>query len=59
MIVAEIHPTHLGDWRGQLRDTQTGQQIGEEWQAPQRGALISKMRKWIPLTHLSFRDVAE
>jgi hypothetical protein len=57
MIVAEIRSKHLGDWRGQLRDSETGVKIGTEWQAGQRGALIGLMKKWHPLTHLEFRDV--
>lgn len=57
MPVAEIRFINLGDWRGQLRDSETGEKIGEEWQADQRGALIGKMRAWLPLTHLVFRDV--
>lgn len=57
MIVAELWMNHMNDWRGQLRDSHTGELIGEEWQAHQRGALISLMLKWIPLSHLVFRDL--
>lgn len=58
LIVAEIRSEHLGDWRGQLIDTETGAKIGEEWRAHQRGELIGKMRSSIPLTYLPFRDVS-
>lgn len=57
MIIAEVRCANLSDWRGQLRDTETGQAVGEEFCAVQRGALIGLMAKWIPLTHLTFRDV--
>jgi hypothetical protein len=58
MVIAEIRAVHMGDWRGRLRDSLTGEHIGpEEWRADQRGALIGLMRKWIPLSHLLFLDV--
>lgn len=59
MIIAEIRAFDLGDWRGRLRDTETGEAIGTEWRAPQRGALISLIRKWVPVTHLTFVDVGD
>lgn len=58
MIVAEISCTHLNDWRGQLREDDTGEKVGEEFYAEQRGALIGMMQKWIPLSHLVFRDTS-
>jgi hypothetical protein len=58
MIVAEIRPEHLNDWRGQLVDTETNSIVGEEWRATQRGELIGRMRSNIPLTHLKFKDVS-
>lgn len=57
MIVAEIWPINLNDWRGQLRDTETGAAFGPQWQAEQRGALIGKIRGAVALTHLRFIDV--
>jgi hypothetical protein len=56
MIVAEIRCNNPNDWRGQLRDTVTGQAVDKEWMAEQRGALIGMMQKWIPLSHLVFVD---
>ncbi|WP_336961986.1 hypothetical protein [Sphingobium aquiterrae] len=56
MVVAEISFTHLNDWRGQLRDTETGSKIGGEWRAEQRGQLIGMMRSKVPLSHLQFVD---
>jgi hypothetical protein len=58
MVIAEIRPINLSDWRGQLRDSETGRPIGAEWRATQRGELIGLMSYWIPLTHLKFVDVA-
>jgi len=57
MIVAEIRAVNLGDWRGRLRDTDTGKPIGTEWRADQRGALIGLIKQWVPLSHLVFLDV--
>jgi hypothetical protein len=57
MVQAEIWFTNLGEWHGQLRETDTGEPVGEEWIADQRGALIGLMANWIPLTHLGFQDV--
>ncbi|MHA7820622.1 MAG: hypothetical protein ACX930_13325 [Erythrobacter sp.] len=59
MVIAEIRCINLSDWRGQLRETETGFAIGEEWQANQRGALIGLMTAWIPLTRLPFVDVGD
>lgn len=59
VIVVEIRSLNMNDWRGRLRDDETGRPIGEEWQAMQRGALISQMSAQIPLTHLKFRDVGD
>ncbi|WP_422059379.1 hypothetical protein [Sphingopyxis sp.] len=56
MVYAEIRFMNLNDWRGQLRESDTDEKIGEEWQASQRGELIGKMSGMIPLTHLSFHD---
>lgn len=59
MVIAEIRCMNLSDWRGQLRETETGLPIGEEWRAHQRGALIGLMSAWIPLTRLTFKDVGD
>lgn len=56
MVYAEISFTHLNDWRGQLRESDTNEKVGEEWCATQRGELIGKMTSMIPLSHLTFRD---
>lgn len=58
MVYAEIRSINLGDWRGQLRESDTDEKVGEEWQASQRGELIGKMKGMIPLTHLQFRDAS-
>ncbi|MBO9697204.1 MAG: hypothetical protein J7499_13485 [Sphingopyxis sp.] len=58
MVYAEIRFMNLNDWRGQLRESDTDEKIGEEWQASQRGELIGKMSRMIPLTHLFFRDAS-
>ena len=58
MVQAEVWCTHLGDWHGQLRESETGDPIGEEFLADQRGMLIGKISNWVPLTHLAFKDVA-
>jgi hypothetical protein len=57
MIIAEIRAINLNDWRGQLREGETGKRIVEEWRAEQRGALIGMMKNWLPLSHLIFKDV--
>ena len=59
MIIAEIRCWNFADWRGQLRDSDTGLPIGTEWRAEQRGALIGMMSKWIPLTRIDFIDVGD
>lgn len=58
MVWAEIWCINLSEWHGQLRESDTGQRVGEEWTADQRGALIGIMSSWIPLTHLVFKDVS-
>lgn len=57
MVEAEIWCANLGEWHGQLCESDTGDRIGEEWIANQRGALIGLMAKWIPLSHFQFKDV--
>lgn len=57
MVLAEIWSAHPNEWHGQLREASTGERIGQEWIAEQRGALIGVMSFWIPLTHLVFQDV--
>ena len=51
-MVLEVWSGHLGEWHGQLRDTDTGTLIGEEWIADQRGAVIGEAYKRLPLTRL-------
>ena len=56
MVVAEIRENCSGVWTGQLRESDTGAQIGRPWVARSRGELIATMRKWVPLSHLVFQD---
>ena len=56
MIVAEISENVSGLWLGQLRESETGDRVGETWSAESRSALISEMRYWLPLSHLAFYD---
>jgi hypothetical protein len=58
MVRLEVWSGHPGDWHAQLRDSFTGDRFGEEWIAGQRGAVIGKARKWLPLSHLSIVDVS-
>lgn len=58
MVYAEIRFMNLSDWRGQLRESDTNEKVGEEWCASQRGELIGKMKSMIPLTHLMFQDAS-
>jgi hypothetical protein len=57
MVVAEIAPHASGEWSGQLREEDSGQVLGERWSAQSRSELIEKIRYWVPLSHLNFRDV--
>lgn len=56
MVVAEISENVCGLWNGQLRDSDSGDPIGPPWHAESRSALIAEMRRWVPLSHLSFQD---
>jgi len=56
MVVAEISDNASGIWNGQLRESETGQPIGQAWCAGSRSELIALMRHWLPLTHLMFLD---
>lgn len=56
MIVAEISENLSGVWSGQLRESDTGDPLGESWQAQSRAELIATMRHWLPLSHVTFQD---
>jgi len=56
MVIAEIHENSSGLWTGQLVETENGARIGESWSAASRAGLIGMMNKWVPLTHLTYRD---
>ena len=56
MIVAEISGNVSGQWNGQLRESDSGEPVGESWHSDSRGGLIAKMRHWLPLTHIEFQD---
>lgn len=57
MITAEIRFLRLGLWTATLVDSANGSPCGERWEASSRSELIGLVRKWIPLSHLIFRDV--
>ena len=56
MVIAEIHENCSGVWSGQLVESENGRPIGERWSAATRSGLIATINKWVPLTHLKFRD---
>jgi len=48
MVRLEVWPAHLGEWHAQLRDAHTGERIGPERIANQRGAAIGFALKCLP-----------
>jgi len=57
MVRLEVWPTHLGDWHAQLRDAYSGQPIGPERIANQRGAVIGVALKCL-FPHIPVVDVS-
>ena len=55
MVYAGISEVEDG-YIGQMHDEVTGQRFGQVFAARERGELIAKMKMWVPLTHLIFRD---
>jgi len=57
MVRLEVWPHHMGEWHGQLRDISSGDRIGPEWIANQRGAVIGVAFKCLP-QHIPVMDVS-
>jgi len=59
MVMFEIKSNSSDRWSGSLLESETGDIIGEEWQASSRSELIAEVIKWVPLTHLRFQDAMD
>lgn len=57
MVRLEVWAANLNEWHAQLRDAFTKQRFGNEWIAPQRGAVIGLALQCLP-PHVPVVDVA-